>query len=341
MRKRSGRSIAVGLGFNVYLELTTQYQRSESRKVAAHDYLMAPASGAANIAATLKILDKNSSIDCHVFFITGPKEPKRYPLGAKLAEGLMCEMKKKNIILHPYALRKQLPISNNIIEHDRRGQILYERGIVYRPKYKINKKGAKNIAEDVYKELAGQDSWLVLASLTPDDVVLSRTILQHVKIAKKVVILSGDLIKSQDHKLREARNKIIESADYLIQNEEEAKLLLGKRESEHLIKDLQSVTKKNVVITLAEKGAIAQTDTKQFLCQPAFRVKAVDSTGVGDAFIGGFVYACCMGKDFQEALRWGAACGAVQATKLGGQPKITRKEVEKMLKKKRVIYGSN
>jgi len=314
MKERVKTSPTVVLGLNVYLEVTTEYSQNEYRKVSADQYLMAPASGAANIGCTIKLLDENSYLNCHLFAITGPKHSNQYSLGAKLAEGLKYDLEKKSIIFHPYPLRDKLPISNNIIERNAKRQITYEKGIVCRPRYKIKRPEAE-----------------ILASLVSDDLMLSQIILKESRDTKKVITLSMDLIKNENRKVVKIRKKILESADYLIQNEEETKMLLKRENPKDWLGELQSMPEKDVIVTLGEDGVIALTNKGEYFYQPAFPVKAVDSTGVGDAFVGGFIYASCIGMDFKEALRWGAAAGAVQVKKRGGHPKLTRTEIENML----------
>jgi sugar/nucleoside kinase (ribokinase family) len=319
--------ITFALGLNVYLELTTQYQKSNSQKVSVDEYLMAPASGAANIGRALKLLDKQDQLDVHLFAIIGPKKPQEGPIGKQVAEALKYELRKQNISPHLYFLRAQQPVSNNIIERNSKGKTTYQKGIRCKPPYTITNQEKMKITRDVCAVLDSEDSWLVLASVAPEDVVLAQSILGHAKHATRVIILSGELIKSKELRLE----KIFSSADYLIQNEEETRALLGEKSQVDWLYELHQLTKKNVIVTLGKEKAIAQTETGQFIEQKAFHVKTVDPTGVGDAFVGGFLYARCKGDNFQQALRWGAAVGAVQATKLGGQPKITRANVEAML----------
>jgi len=61
----------------------------------------------------------------------------------------------------------------------------------------------------------------------------------------------------------------------------------------------------------------------------AFRVKAVDTTAAGDAFVGAFACGLAEGKPIQEALRMANGEGALAATKLGAQPSLpSRRELE-------------
>lgn len=68
----------------------------------------------------------------------------------------------------------------------------------------------------------------------------------------------------------------------------------------------------------------------------AFKVKVVDTTAAGDAFMGGLACALAEGKPMKEALRFANAAGALATTKLGAQPSLpSRKEIETFFFEKR------
>ena len=74
-----------------------------------------------------------------------------------------------------------------------------------------------------------------------------------------------------------------------------------------------------VVITDGAKGcAIAARDTG--LRVPGFRVKQVDSTGAGDAFLGAMLAGLRWGFDWQSIGRLANAAGAVSVTRMGAFP---------------------
>jgi arabinose-5-phosphate isomerase len=75
-----------------------------------------------------------------------------------------------------------------------------------------------------------------------------------------------------------------------------------------------------VVLTDGEGGcAIATAD--ETLVMPAYPVeRVVDSTGAGDAFLGGLLVALAAGLDWEDAARLGNACGAACVEKLGAFP---------------------
>jgi ribokinase len=76
-----------------------------------------------------------------------------------------------------------------------------------------------------------------------------------------------------------------------------------------------------VVVTLGERGAFAVAGDSVFE-QPTFPVKAIDTVGAGDAFIGGFVSGRWWSNGLAEALRWGCAAGALATTVPGAQPSM-------------------
>ena len=72
-------------------------------------------------------------------------------------------------------------------------------------------------------------------------------------------------------------------------------------------------------VTLGAQGA-AVLDGDRFVHQPGFQVDAVDTTGAGDVFRAGFIYACCAATQRQTSCasparpRPSAARAAVRST---------------------------
>ena len=67
---------------------------------------------------------------------------------------------------------------------------------------------------------------------------------------------------------------------------------------------------------IGEHGAMV-LDGDRFYQEPAFSVHAVDTTGAGDVFRGGFIYALVNGQPMDQALRTANAAAAVSCTRLG------------------------
>ena len=87
-----------------------------------------------------------------------------------------------------------------------------------------------------------------------------------------------------------------------------------------------------VLIKLGAKGVFCSTSEETFFT-PAFTVKAVDTVAAGDAFNGGLTAALADGLDIQHAVTWGAATGALAATKSGAQSSLPdRATVETFLR---------
>lgn len=81
----------------------------------------------------------------------------------------------------------------------------------------------------------------------------------------------------------------------------------------------------SAIIKLGAKGAYCATKAETFLI-PAFPVTAVDTVAAGDAFNGGLVVGLVEGLSLREAVVWGAAAGALTATKRGAQSAIPDRE---------------
>ena len=85
------------------------------------------------------------------------------------------------------------------------------------------------------------------------------------------------------------------------------------------------------MITLGSRGVFISADGRDEIV-PCFRVDAIDTTGAGDAFNGGFLTALAEGKDEWEAARFASALAAISVTRMGTTPAMpTRAEVDAFL----------
>ncbi len=129
------------------------------------------------------------------------------------------------------------------------------------------------------------------------------------------------------------------SGAYLVTpNEVEAEGLTGVR-----VSDLESADRaarvfldkgvQNVLITMGAQGVYVNTEGHSQII-PAFKVKAVDTTGAGDAFNGGLAAALAEGKSLLDAARFANAVAALSVQRLGTTPSMpTREEIDAFLAK--------
>ncbi len=127
-----------------------------------------------------------------------------------------------------------------------------------------------------------------------------------------------------------------EFADVLTPNQSEAEALTGVRvtgvETARIAADrLLAKGVRLAVVKLGAGGVFAAGS--DFSCyQPAFAVDAMDSVAAGDAFGAGLAVALAEALPPQEALRFGAAAGALAVTKPGAQAAMPhREEVDALL----------
>ncbi len=135
--------------------------------------------------------------------------------------------------------------------------------------------------------------------------------------------------------------ELLSMIDYITPNETEAGYLTGieigsVEDAKAAAKKLLSMGVKNVIITLGVNGAY-YTDGEKEIQVPGIRVKAIETTGAGDAFNGGFVTAIGEGMDVETALRFANCTAAISVTRLGAaQSMPTREEIDALMKEK---YG--
>lgn len=82
-----------------------------------------------------------------------------------------------------------------------------------------------------------------------------------------------------------------------------------------------------VVVKLGAVGAIAQSPDGRRVRARGLRVRAIETTGAGDAFNGGFLDAWLSRADLADCLRAGNYCGALSTTSPGGSAGVPTRAV--------------
>ena len=118
----------------------------------------------------------------------------------------------------------------------------------------------------------------------------------------------------------------LELLDTLIVNEGEGRALAGDMD------DLKKAYPgQKILLTRGSRGASLWTG-EELIFQPAFHVKAVDTTAAGDCFLGYYAAALAEGLSYAGALKLAAAASALAVQRQGAAPSIPfRNEVDSFI----------
>ncbi len=137
------------------------------------------------------------------------------------------------------------------------------------------------------------------------------------KIAKK----NGCLTILNPAPASEITKEFYSNIDYFTPNETEAEFYTGikitnEKEAKLAAAKLIDLGIKKIIITLGEKG-LFYSDGKEEIFLKAYSVKAIDTTGAGDAFNGGLAFGLSKEKPIKECLELANKVAGISTTKLG------------------------
>jgi len=122
----------------------------------------------------------------------------------------------------------------------------------------------------------------------------------------------------------------LREVDLFFPNEVELRGITGTDDVREGLKSLEN-GRTRTIAKLGPRGAAALVDDA-VVEVAAFPVEPVDTTGAGDSFDAGFLFAWLDGRPLPECLRWGTACGSLSTRGSGGTGyQAHRVEAERLL----------
>jgi len=118
----------------------------------------------------------------------------------------------------------------------------------------------------------------------------------------------------------EGLRPILKYADYIIPNESEIRNLTGTSNADLAAAKLRNENSQLKVVTkLGPRGCVMYGARERTQCDAldlhSIGMKAINTVGCGDAFLGAFVAALSDGLSDTEALRWGSCGAGLKATR--------------------------
>lgn len=138
-------------------------------------------------------------------------------------------------------------------------------------------------------------------------------------------------VTSDIDRVTERTGELFDAVDVAIVAEHVPEAMTGEANIEHALRTLRTRHAGWLCVTLGTRGAVLLDGDRLHVAR-AFPVNAVDTTGAGDVFRAGFIYALLRGDSPPDILRFANAAAAVSCTRAGaidGVPSL--QDVERVL----------
>lgn len=176
--------------------------------------------------------------------------------------------------------------------------------------------------EDLDEELVSRAELVYLEGYLWDVEVAKTAMRRAIEIAHSsdslVALSLSDPFCVERHQ-REFLDLLHESVDVLFANEDEARLLFGSPDLDHVI---SSVSETGVLagVTRGASGSVAISASGPCFVEAHPVERVVDTTGAGDLYAAGFVFGLTHGYDPGRCARLGGLCAAEVISHIGARP---------------------
>ena len=198
----------------------------------------------------------------------------------------------------------------------------------------------RNTGKNSITVVRGAPSSLTINEIDTDLITRSKIFLTQLEVPLDVTLHCLKIAKKQGlinilnpAPACELSGDFFELVDYFTPNETEAEFytsikISDENDAKKSANELIKMGIKNVIITLGEKG-VFYSNGKDEIYIKARKVKAIDTTGAGDAFNGGFSLALLKGKKIKDCLELANTVAGLSTTKLGaGDSMPTLNEID-------------
>jgi sulfofructose kinase len=183
----------------------------------------------------------------------------------------------------------------------------------------------------------------------PADVLSSSARLLHVDdddqetaiAAARLGRAAGLPVTSDIDRITDRTEELVAAVTIPIFAEDVPLALSGRTDPESALRVLRKQHDGLLCVTLGAHGALA-LDGDRAIYSPGYRITAVDTTGAGDVFRGGFIYGLLRRWPTEQILRFANAAAAVSCTRLGaltGVPDLA--DVESLLATAQTTSAAN
>jgi|Deesub1362A_J573_1020465.scaffolds.fasta_scaffold00087_46 ribokinase len=272
-----------------YLALIDAYPQVDTKK----EVLSLKEQGGGPVATALVALSR-LGVKCRFYGITGDDYE-----GEKIRQSLITEgIDTDGLIKRPQALSQLAFIA---IEENTGKRTIFWR----RPS------GRELTPEELGEDFLKDSSFLLI------DGLMKEVSLYAAKKAREMNVP----VMLDAGRLREGMLQIAASSDYVVASEEFAKDLGWDGSVEKFKGMAKNISEGVVTVTLGERGSITFLNG-EVIHIPAFKVDAVDTTGAGDVFHGGYIYGLLKGWDIPRTIRFASAMAALKCREIGGRAGI-------------------
>ena len=129
---------------------------------------------------------------------------------------------------------------------------------------------------------------------------------------------------------KKSAEKLIKEADVVFVPEAFRQVIAPGQDPAQVAKSIQSRGPKICVVTMGEQGSYIASEGQVFH-QPAIKVKAIDTNGAGDVFMGAFTYGLAKNWPLPKTATFAAAAAAITCTQFG--------KIQVMPKSEREIFN--